>query len=185
MSLRNIVWPLAVFLIVGVLTHLMVLGQQPRQATDRTLAAIRERGAVWNHYSVGKVRDAKTNVVVRDNPDTITGFAMLDLAEGPALFTLPAPTEPLYWSVSVYGRNTDTLGVVRDDEGLDVVRIAIARPGQTTPAGYRRLETREKVAVMIVRAVLRDRKDTSHVEAIRSELLEAELQMVAGDGGAP
>lgn len=177
MQLKSYIPAVLVFFGAAAVTHLAVLYQQPRIATDKTLAAIRERGAQWNYFSVGTVRDAKSNVVVRDNPDTITGFAMLDLKEGPALFTMPALREPLYWSVSVYGRNTDTLGVVRDDQGLEEVRIAIALKNQPIPDGYQRIEAESSVAAMIVRAIVRDRNDPEAVAAIRQELLEADLHI--------
>jgi hypothetical protein len=162
----------AVFAVAG---HAAALYLQPRQSTDATLAAIRERGAQWNRYTVGHVRTTERNLVVRDNPDTITGFSMMDLSEGPLLFTLPAPRLPLYWSVSVYEHDTDTVAIVNDKAALQEVRLAFARPGQVTPSDYTRVEPGSDVAVLLVRAIMPDRNDSAQVEAIRAELGEGTL----------
>lgn len=170
-------WPVAVLLsgLTFLIGHAAALYAQPRLSTHAVLGEIRERGAQWNTLSVSSARTAAGNIVVRDNPDTITAFAMIDSGKGELLFDMPVLQEPLYWSVSVYAADTDVVHLTRDRDAEGPVRLAFVRSAARVPEGYEHVDFTSSVLVLLVRAVVDDRSDSARVEAVRAELQRATL----------
>ncbi len=170
-----------VFLLSCVIAHLIFLDMQPRFSTAHTVGIMEERGRQWNVLSVSRVRKADKNFVVRDNPDTITAFAVMNLDEGPLAFTMPAPQLPLYWSVAIYAENTDVLHITNDKGGVECVRLTIAPKGAPALPGFEMVTAPSDVTVLIVRATMPDRNDELEVNALREELLAAKLVPAASN----
>jgi hypothetical protein len=151
----------------------------PYVATDRLWSRFISKGSQINILSPTIVRDARRNSVPRDNADTLTRSAIIDLAEGPQVFEAEVPTEAEYWSVSLFAHNTDTFFVANDTRtGRGPFRLLIRRPGQTVPE-----EGFDAVAVsptrksfLIIRAVMTDRNDAAAVARLDAQVKNATLE---------
>jgi len=104
----------------------------PNQVFERTANASMENMQGWAKWlHLRKVVDAEYRDVVRPNQDTIYSSAFVDLSDRPYLLTIP-PIEG-YFSFTVYGDNTDVLGIVssRTHENREEHRLLIAGPSAT------------------------------------------------------
>lgn len=83
------------------------------QAVKRIYAR-RTGGAPINTMTYGELRQAGTDTVVRDNPDTKTSFAVYDVSQKPLRVHCVIPDVDNYWSLSLFAWNTDNFYVVND-----------------------------------------------------------------------
>jgi hypothetical protein len=154
----------------GVAGYAGALTVIPYAATDKLLDQFRANGRADNTLTRPNVRNARRNLVVRDNADTITQGATIDLNDGPLLYETNVPADAVYWSVSLFAHNTDTFFIASDrDLKPGPFRLLIRRPGQTSTAqADREAISPTRFSYMIVRYTMPDRNDAASVEAIKA-----------------
>jgi hypothetical protein len=161
----------------GVAGYAAALTYIPYAATDKLFDQFRAAGRADNTLTKPNVRNARRNLVVRDNADTVTQAATIDLAKGPMLFETNVPADAVYWSVSLFAHNTDTYFVASDrDLKPGPLRLLIRRPDQTTSATYdREAVSPSRFSYMIIRYTMPDRNDVAGVEAIKARQAASKL----------
>jgi uncharacterized membrane protein len=175
---RLAVW-IVFILSLAVVLHILVLRFIPFYITTRTVDAIKskvETQVEENELFHGPLRYAGADTVVRDNPDTLTSFAALDLASAPVRIRCVVPPGDNYWSVSLFAWNTDTFYVVNDLEAPapEFDLIVVKRDSL-----YQSVDEEEVVvspttrAIMIVRMNVSDRDDETEIK----RLTEIQKQM--------
>lgn len=151
----------------------------PRYATDVMWAQFEKGGMKPNRLSPARIRTAKTAKVVADNADTLTRSAIIDLSDGPVVFTADVPADDRYWSVSLFAHNTDTYFVTNDRKtGPGPYRLLIRTKDQAAPQGV----AVDDVAVspsrksfLIIRAIMRDRNDLAEAQALQAQVMKSEV----------
>lgn len=155
----------------------------PYYATERTVGAIAARtGLQPNVLRHSGLRFAESDVVPRDNPDTLTSFAYYDLADGPLRFTGSIPQERVYWSVSLFAQNTDNYFVLNDRNAASLqpkVVIAARGSGYSPAADELLALSPSRKGVLIVRLTAPDRNDEAMVQALNAVLAKASLTPAA------
>lgn len=174
----------ALFLIGAAGGHVARLHHIPYAESDRVIEQIMAVTAgTSNPMQVNQLRHSGLryagpgDLVVRDNPDTLTSFAPYDLAAGDLCFTAPVPEQAIYWSVSVYARNTDNVFVLDNHAtGDDQVSVLISRAARRTQAPARHTAVSPSTrGVIIVRLVVPDRHNDEQVRALSRSLEAARL----------
>jgi len=154
----------------------------PYLATDALFAGMKKAGARTNVLGKPVIRTAKGNLVPMANADTLVRSAMIDVSEGPLLFTGTPPGKLAeYWSVSVYAHNTDTLFVLNDQQVPPgrPVRIQLRIAGQKPPAaGIHDVVLPSPKAFLLVRPTMANREDKPAVAALAAALAEHRLEPV-------
>ncbi|ODT86128.1 DUF1254 domain-containing protein [Phenylobacterium sp. SCN 70-31] len=154
----------------------------PRHATDRMWSQFQKAGMKLNRLSPARIRTAKTAKVVADNADTLTRSAIIDLSDGPMLFTAEIPGDDRYWSVSLFAHNTDTFFVANDQTvGPGPYRLLIRERGQAGPAEAEADDVAvspSRRAFLIIRAVMRDRNDPAEAQALQAQVMASQLEPV-------
>lgn len=161
----------------GVAGYAGALTLIPYAATEKLLDQFRASGRADNTLTRPNVRNARRNLVVRDNADTVTQAATIDLANGPVLYETNVPADAVYWSVSLFAHNTDTYFVASDrDLKPGPFRLLIRRPNQaaSTPAD-REAVSPTRFSYMIIRYTMPDRNDAASVEAIKARQAASRL----------
>ena len=110
----------------GVAGYAGALTLIPYAATEKLLDQFRASGRADNTLTRPNVRNARRNLVVRDNADTVTQAATIDLANGPVLYETNVPADAVYWSVSLFAHNTDTVLLLTSGLGSGHMRAAEA-----------------------------------------------------------
>ena len=103
-------------LILATALHLIDMWYLPGKKTKETVDGIYKRRGSWqiNKIGYGGLRFAGTDTVVRDNPDTVTSFAVYDVSEKPLKVRCVIPEGDNYWSLSLFAWNTDNYFVRND-----------------------------------------------------------------------
>lgn len=161
----------------------------PYIATDQLFAQFRDLGREANVLTEPRLRFAERNLVPMDNADTLTRGAMIDLSQGPLVFTATIPELRFeYWSVSVFAHNTDTV-LIHSDRDLPQrsIRLLIRTPDQPAVGVYdAEAVLPSEAGYLIVRAIARDRNDPLIVDSMVEALGEHSLtraQLSEVDGG--
>jgi uncharacterized membrane protein len=119
-----------------------------------------------NTLEYGSLRFAGNDTIVRDNPDTIVSFAVLDISTSPVRIHCAVPEGDNYWSVSIFAWNTDTFYIVNDLEApapeFDVMLVKRNSLYQPLPRERIVVSPTER-AVLIVRMNVTDRHDEHEV----------------------
>lgn len=158
----------------------------PERATDALFEQFQSNGRTFNTLSRASVRNARNNLVVRDNADTLTRSAMLDLRDGPLVFEAEVPADAVYWSVSLFAHNTDTFFVASDrSAGAGPYKVLIRRKDQSSAERVDATAiSPSDVGFLIIRYTMPDRNNAADVEAMRAQIMKASLRP-AGPAGAP
>ena len=87
--------------------HLVWIWYLPSLITSNVIGRMREENpaAEFNHLYHGTLRYAGTDGVVRDNPDTVTSFAVYDVSDEPLRIHCVIPESDNYWSLSLLEGN--------------------------------------------------------------------------------
>ena len=174
----------AAFLIGAAGAHFLRLHHIPYAESDRVVEQIMAITAgTSNPMRVNQLRHSGLryagpgDLVVRDNPDTLTSFAPYDLAAGDLCFTAPVPEQAIYWSVSVYARNTDNVFVLDDQAAAeDQVSVLVSRAARRTQApSLHTAVSPSTQGVIIVRLVVPNRHNDEQVRALSQSLEAASL----------
>lgn len=121
------------------------------------------------------------DLVVKDNPDTITSFAPLDLSAESLVFTAPIPKDVIYWSVALFDDATNNYATFEaEDFSSDTAMLEICFDicGATSTDPEIQIESPTRTGVLIVRLVVMDRHDRDTVELVETMLRAANLQSV-------
>jgi uncharacterized membrane protein len=167
---RLLLW-IAFTVVLAACFHVAWFCYLPRLVTSRVVNQIHETrpGMQVNVLGHAPLRYAETDVVVRDNPDTLTSFAVYDVSEHPLRIHCVIPNTDDYWSLSLFAWNTDNFFVVNDRSApADIFNVIVVRPNSL----YQELADEQVVVapsergVLIVRVVVPDRHDTKELELI-------------------
>ena len=118
-------------LIVAALVHFAAIFTVPRVLMNVAMERIGAGGAnVW--HTTGRVT-AASRQIVRPSPDFAYSACVFDLTEGPVIITA-TPWDD-YWSLSLYGANSDNFFVIDDREAHYGAEITLVRKGAAHPEG--------------------------------------------------
>lgn len=120
---------------IAMITYLIALYAVPGVIMRMAVSRIADRGGM-NQMAHAPMTTAESRTIVRPSPDLAYSSCPFDLGKGAVTVTVMPVAAP-YWSLSVYDSQTNAVFVRNDREVRgQPVRIAIARQGQTIPAGY-------------------------------------------------
>jgi len=118
-------------LIVAALVHFAAIFAVPRVLMNVAMERIGAAGAnVW--HTTGRVT-AASRQIVRPSPDFAYSACVFDLSGGPVIITA-TPWDD-YWSLSLYGANSDNFFVIDDREAHYGAEITLVRKGTANPEG--------------------------------------------------
>ena len=181
---------LAVGLTVAVLTHLLTVWALPRlimreamaRITDETAtqarAQARAQGAPQAATGVylPPPTDHTQRRIVMPSPDLLYATCTLDLSKGPMRVTAEV-AHPRYWSVALYGANSDNFFVVNERSAaaqrldLWVVPPGADRSSMTTERGSTVVDAPSPKVLLLMRLLLTDDPaDLALAKASRSTL---------------
>lgn len=120
---------------IAMITYLIALYAVPGLLMRSAVSRLADRGGI-NQMAHAPMATAESRTIVRPSPDLAYSSCPFNLAKGAVIVTVMPVAAP-YWSLSVYDNQTNAVFVRNDREVRgQPVRIAIARQGQTIPAGY-------------------------------------------------
>lgn len=157
--------------IFAAIFHVGLVCYYPVYKTEKTVEEIfKRRGSrQMNQIRHGTLRSAGTDIVARDNPDTLTSFAVYDVAEKPVKVHCVVPDSENYWSLSLFAWNTDNFFVVNDrtakSKEFDLV-IANA-PNQYQKQGQEKVVISPTTrGVLIIRMIVTDRDAAEEISKL-------------------
>jgi uncharacterized membrane protein len=116
-------------LAIAVLSHFAFLHAAPRVLMNAAIERVGAGGA--NAWRVADRVTALSRDIVRPSPDFAYSVCVYDLRDGP--LALRAAPWGAYWSLSLYGQNSDNYFVVDDREARDGAEITLVRAGRPAP----------------------------------------------------
>lgn len=171
MMWRPLVLTLGIAVVSAVMVHAALLWGVPNWATDRQLNALAARGANWNSMiHVGVPRAGQTPIPLA-NPDGFNSRVLIDLAKGPLLVEGPVPKSCVYWSASVFQRNTDVVLIVSERDFPDGhARIGLVREdGRITEPVDHLAKMGSDTGILLLRCFMRDSGDPEHLAQLDAE----------------
>ena len=117
-------------ILVAVLAHFAFVIAMPRVLMSAAYARISAAAGV-NAWRVAERISAESRQIVRPSPDFAYSTCAYDLSDGPIRLHV-APWET-YWSLSLYGANTDNYFVIDDREARRGAEIVLIRRGRQPP----------------------------------------------------
>ena len=177
---------LAVGLTVAVLTHLLTVWALPRlimreamaRITDETATQARAQGAPQAATGVylPPPTDHTQRRIVMPSPDLLYATCTLDLSKGPMRVTAEV-AHPRYWSVALYGANSDNFFVVNERSAaaqrldLWVVPPGADRSAMNAERGSTVVDAPSRKVLLLMRLLLTDdQADLALAKASRSTL---------------
>lgn len=137
----------------------------------------------WNQLRPATLRKASRNRVPMANADSLQTGVMIDVGNGPVVFTATPPSLAEYWSISVFGHNTDTLFVVNDQAiPKDRPYRLIVKSAQQSTSGIAAdaiVTLPSRRGQLLVRTIMRDPADAAHTTALARELERMSVQTAA------
>ena len=118
-------------LIVAALVHFAAIIAVPRVLMHVAMERFGEDGT--NVWHLGERVTVATQKIVRSSPDFAYSACVYDLSNGPVVISA-APWDE-YWSLSLYGENTDNFFVIDDREAHYGAEITLVRRGAEHPEG--------------------------------------------------
>ncbi len=116
-------------LVIAALVHFAAIFAMPRVLMNVAMERIGAAGVNAWHTS-GRVT-AASRQIVRPSPDFAYSACVFDLSEGPIIITATPWSD--YWSLSLYGANSDNFFVIDDREARSGAEITLVRRGTTPP----------------------------------------------------
>ena len=177
---------LAVGLTVTVLMHLLTVWALPRLIMREAMARIAQettaqaRAQGWPQAATGVYLPPSTDHtqrrIVMPSPDLLYATCALDLSKGPVRITTEV-AHPRYWSVALYGANSDNFFVVNDRSAaaqrldLWVVPPGADRTTMKAEDGSTVVEAPSRKVLLLMRLLLTDDPaDLALAQAARSTL---------------
>lgn len=118
-------------LIIAAIVHFAAIIAVPRVLMNVAMERLGAAGA--NHWQLSDRVTAASRQIVRQSPDFAYSACVYDLSAGPVI--LSAPPYDDYWSLSLYGDNTDNFFVIDDREARYGAEITLVRRGTAHPEG--------------------------------------------------
>lgn len=118
-------------LIIAVLVHFAAIIAVPRVLMHVAMERFGEGGS--NAWHLGERITVTTQKIVRSSPDFAYSACVYDLSNGPVVISAAPWGE--YWSLSLYGENTDNFFVIDDREAHYGAEITLIRRGTPHPEG--------------------------------------------------
>jgi uncharacterized membrane protein len=119
-------------LALAVIAHLAIVYAAPRLMMGVAIQRLSEASGV-NAWQVSDRVTARSRAIIRPSPDFAYSVCVYDLSHGPVVIHA-APWEA-YWSLSLYGANTDNYFVLDDREARYGAEITLVRAGRAHPEG--------------------------------------------------
>ena len=116
-------------LLAAIVTHFAVIFATPRVLMDAAFDRIGAGGT--NAWRVSDRVTPLSRTIIRPSPDFAYSACAYDLAEGP--LTLRVAPWHAYWSLSLYGDNSDNYFVIDDREARNGVEVVLARRRRDAP----------------------------------------------------
>jgi uncharacterized membrane protein len=157
----------------------------PYLASDVIFRVLENRGIKHNQLTPSLLSTAGEDPVPMTNADMVTRSAVYDLSDGPVLFEANVPTSLHYWSVTVFGHNSDVLSVTNDRQaGPGPFRLGIRKADQTTiPQADVEVVSPSERGFLLVRAITSDRNSAADVAASRAALADEKITQSRVKGG--
>lgn len=118
-------------LLVAVLVHFAAMIAMPRVLMNVAMARFGAAGS--NVWHLSERITAASRQIVRPSPDFAYSACVYDLSAGPVI--IAAAPYDAYWSLSLYGANTDNFFVIDDREANYGVEITLVKRGAEHPEG--------------------------------------------------
>ncbi len=118
-------------LVIGVVVHLAIVFATPRVLMHVAMSRISAPGE--NAWHLAERVTAASRQIVRPSPDFAYSACVFDLREGPVMIT--ATPWDAYWSLSLYGANSDNFFVIDDREAHYGAEITLVKHGAAQPEG--------------------------------------------------
>lgn len=170
MMKRIFPWLIFTFIMAAAL-HIIGMWYLPRYLTQKTVDGIYKRRGTWqiNTLGYGGLRYAGTDTVVRDNPDTVTSFAVYDVSEKPLKVHCVIPESDNYWSLSLFAWNTDNFWVRNDRNAASKeFDLVIVREGSRyVPQGNEEVvASPSDKGIFLIRMIVTNRDDKEELARI-------------------
>lgn len=118
-------------LIIAALVHFAAILAVPRVLMHVAMERFGEGGS--NTWHLSERVTVATQKIVRTSPDFAYSACVYDLRNGPVVISA-APWDE-YWSLSLYGDNTDNFFVIDDREAHYGAEITLVKRGAAHPEG--------------------------------------------------
>lgn len=118
-------------LIVATIVHFAAIIAMPRVLMNVAMQRLGEGGS--NTWRLGERVTVGTQRIVRSSPDFAYSVCVYDLSAGPVVISAAPWNE--YWSLSLYGDNTDNFFVIDDREARYGAEITLVKRGTPHPEG--------------------------------------------------
>ncbi len=164
--MRRWLFPLLFGLAVAVFAWQASLVAAPRVIMAVAVKRLAEAGGL-NRMLHAPLPTSGRRTIVRPSPDLAYSSCPFDLSKGPLQVEV-APVPAPYWSLSVFDHRTDVAFVrnSRDAKG-GAIRVMLARPGQTVPAGIEAVRLDGDRGVALVRILVEDRARFASLDRVR------------------
>lgn len=138
-------------LIVAFVVHVALINFFPRVVMN----ALIERAGVANHWRAPERVTPQSRAIVRPSPDFAYFACPYDLDDGPV--TVDVAPWDAYWSLSLYGANSDNYFTLNDREARDGAEIVLMRAGRAPPdTSARVVESPSARGIALVRRLAPD-----------------------------
>lgn len=118
-------------LVIAAIVHVAIVFATPRVLMHVAMSRLGAAGE--NTWHLGERVTATSRQIVRPSPDFAYSACVFDLNDGPVLIT--ATPWDAYWSLSLYGANSDNFFVIDDREAHYGAEITVVRRGTAHPEG--------------------------------------------------
>lgn len=118
-------------LLVAVIAHFAAIIAVPRVLMNVAMERIGAAGV--NTWHMSERVTAASRRIVRPAPDFAYSACAFDLTDGPVIITATPWND--YWSLSLYGANSDNFFVIDDREARHGAEITVVRRGAAHPEG--------------------------------------------------
>lgn len=155
--MRRWIGPLLIGLVLAAIAWQAMLVATPRLLMTAALHRLEKIGGA-NRMFFGPLPTAASRAIVRPSPDLAYASCPYDLGKGPLLIQV-APVPAPYWSLSVFDSRTNAAFVRNNrDSGGKTIRVVLAQPGQSVPAGVEVIRPEGARGVALMR-ILVERRD--------------------------
>jgi len=165
-------WPylLAATLILGGIIHIAAVLAWPGFVMDRLVSGIeKQTGLSVVAHAPRATSDSRT--VVRPSPDLIYSICAFDVSKAPLRISAPVPKDT-YFSLSMFGDNTDNFFVVNDRQLLkDTVEVILVQHEDqvSTLGGAPIVVAPSDRGVILFRTLIQSEDRFEELDAIRQQ----------------
>lgn len=148
-------WLAGGFLAAAAVAHFAVLAAIPGWIMDETLLVLGRDGARVNTWIHARPASPDSRVVVRPSTELAYSLCVYDLSGGPVRVRV-APW-PDYWSLSIYGTETDNYATWNDKTAADGIGLLLIGPDAQAPAtDLEVVRAPDRKGVLVIRRLVRD-----------------------------